>query len=158
MSRKRPTPKSALALSGLLLVLAATAILPVPAQQKQDTLYQRLGGYDKIAAVVDDFIARMGADPQLTRFSAGFSKDSKKRRRQLVVDQLCEAAGGPCIYIGRDMKAAHQGLAITEAEWNAVVHHLTASLDRVQVPSREKGELLAIFSASKADIVGHSGG
>ncbi len=117
------------------------------------TLYKRLGGYDAIAAVSDDFIGRMAADKQLARFLVGLSDNSKARLRQLVVDQLCMATGGPCLYIGRDMKTAHKGLAITGADWELAVKYLTESLDKFKVPEKEKGELLAIASSLKADIV-----
>lgn len=83
----------------LVLVLIAGPATAVVAQEK--SLYQRLGGYDAIAAVVDDFIGRLIADPQATRFFVGHSTDSKQRIRQLVVDQLCAATGGPwCISDG----------------------------------------------------------
>ena len=99
-----------------LLALAMVTFLAVSdgAQQKPKTLYERLGGYDAIAAVTDDFIGRLVADKQITRFFTGASTDSKKRIRQLVVDQICAATGGPCIYIGRSMKTSHEGLGITE--------------------------------------------
>lgn len=151
MNRKRPVKIKSLALFTLVLFLPDRVFF---AQQKSQTLYQRLGGYDAIAAVVDDLVARMGADPQLARFSAGFSRDSRRRRRQLLLDQLCEASGGPCYYIGRDMKTAHQGLAITDAEWNAVVQHLAAALGKNHVGQKEKDELLAIVAGTKTDIVG----
>jgi hemoglobin len=87
--------------------------------------------------VTDDFIGRLIGDERFGRFFAGHSTDSTKRIRQLIVDQLCEATGGPCVYIGRDMKTTHEGLGITEEDWNAAVAHLTASLDKFQVPQRE---------------------
>ncbi len=119
----------------------------------QATLYKRLGGYDAIAAVTDDFIGRMATDKSLARFFAGHSKDSLGRIRQLVVDQLCAATGGPCVYIGRDMKTAHQGMGITEADWNAAVGHLVATLDKFKVPEKEKNEVLGAVSSFKKDIV-----
>jgi hemoglobin len=93
---------------------------PVPAQQPAPapTLYKRLGGYDSMAAVTDDFLRRLTSDPAFTRFFSGHSTDSLKKIRQLVVDQLCAATGGPCVYIGRDMKATHAGLGITEKDWD----------------------------------------
>jgi hemoglobin len=121
--------------------------------QSTDKLYKRLGGYDAIAAVSDDFIGRLAADKQLGRFLVGLSADSQKRLRQLVVDQLCEATGGPCIYIGRPMKTSHAGLGITESDWQLTVKHLVATLDKFKVPEKEKNELLAIASSLKADIV-----
>jgi hemoglobin len=126
---------------------------PARASAAGPTLYKRLGGYDAIAAVSDDFIGRMAADKQLARFLVGLSDNSKGHLRQLVVDQLCMATGGPCLYIGRDMKTAHKGLAITGADWELAVKYLTESLDKFKVPEKEKGELLTIASSLKADIV-----
>jgi hemoglobin len=117
------------------------------------SLYKRLGGYDAIAAVVDDFIPKLATDAQLGKYFVGASKDSQGRIRQLIVDQICAATGGPCIYIGRSMKAVHAGLGITEAEWQVSVKHLVASLDKFKVPAKEKDELLAAVSGLKADIV-----
>lgn len=119
----------------------------------QKSLYERLGGYDAIAAVVDDFIGRLISDKQLSRFFDGHSTDSKKRIRQHIVDQFCAAAGGPCIYTGRDMKTSHQGMGITEAQWDAAAKHLVATLDKFKVPAKEKGELLDFVTSLKKDIV-----
>jgi len=124
-----------------------------PSAPSAPSLYKRLGGYDAIAAVSDDFIGRLAADKQLNRFLVGLSADSQKRLRQLVVDQLCQATGGPCIYIGRSMKTSHAGLGITESDWDLTVKHLVATLDKFKVPEKEKKELLAIASSLKADIV-----
>jgi hemoglobin len=71
-----------------------------------------------------------------------------------VVDFLCNATGGPCVYTGRDMKAAHTGLGITEDDWSASVRDLVAPLDKFKVPEREKGEVLGAISSLKGDIVG----
>jgi hemoglobin len=121
--------------------------------QAGDALYKRLGGYDAIAAVSDDFIGRLAADKQLARFLVGLSADSQKKLRQNLVNQLCEATGGPCIYTGRTMKVSHAGLGITESDWQLTVKHLVATLDKFKVPEKEKGELLAIASSLKGDIV-----
>ncbi|MBI3403920.1 MAG: group 1 truncated hemoglobin [Acidobacteria bacterium] len=123
------------------------------AQEKKPTLYKRLGGYDALAAVTDDFIGRLASDPTLGKFFAGHSKDSLARIRQLIVDQLCAATGGPCVYIGRTMKTAHEGMGISEANWDASVKHLIATLDKFKVPKAEKDEVLAAISSMKADIV-----
>ncbi|HXG59679.1 MAG TPA: group 1 truncated hemoglobin [Thermoanaerobaculia bacterium] len=120
---------------------------------RPQTLYGRLGGYDAIAAVVDDFIGRLATDKQLARFFAGHSEDSLKKIRQHVVDQICMVAGGPCAYTGRDMKTSHKGLGITKADWNAAVGHLVGTLDKFKVPEKEKSELLAAVSSLEKDIV-----
>ena len=117
------------------------------------SLYKRLGGYDAIAAVIDEFIKRMGSDPKMARFLTGLSQDSAGRLRQHIVDQVCAAAGGPCVYTGRDMKTSHKGMGISEDDWNAAAGHLVASLDMFNVPATEKNDLLAIVSSVKGDIV-----
>jgi hemoglobin len=117
------------------------------------SLYARLGGYDALAAVTDDFLGRLIADQQLSRFFTGASTESRKRIRQLVVDQLCAATGGPCVYIGRDMKTSHAGLGISERDWQIAANHLVATLDKFKVPPREKDEVLAAVSGLKKDIV-----
>ena len=143
------------ALAAFVLLFAVAAALPVRPSlaQSPDTLYKRLGGYDAIAAVTDDFIGRLAADKDLGRFFVGASTDSQKRIRQLVIDQLCAASGGPCIYIGRSMKTAHAGLGITEADWRTSVKHLIATLDKFKVNKKEKDELLTAVSGLKGDIV-----
>lgn len=136
--------------------IAAGAALPVAAQAQGPagtSLYARLGGYDALAAVTDDFIGRLASDRQLGKFFVGHSTNSLNRIRQLVVDQLCQATGGPCVYIGRDMKTAHKGLGISESDWQVTVRHLTATFDKFKVPERERTEVLALLASLKGDIV-----
>jgi hemoglobin len=117
------------------------------------SLYHRLGGYDAIAAVTDDFFVRLSHDATLACFFGGLSRDSLGKFRQHVVEQICFATGGPCVYTGRDTRTSHAGLGITEAEWNTTVNHLVASLDKLKVGDREKNELLATVSTLKKDVV-----
>jgi hemoglobin len=135
-----------------VLILTLTAGVAL-AQPKEQTLYQRLGGYDAIAAVTDDFITRLATDPTQTKFFTGFSADSKQRIRQHIVDFVCQATGGPCVYKGRDLKTAHAGIGIAEADWQTSVKLLTASLDKFKVPEKEKTEFLNLVSSVKKDIV-----
>jgi hemoglobin len=141
----------------VLLLLLVGCGLEVRAQelahQETPSLYKRLGGYDALAAVTDDFVKRLVEDKQLTRFFNGVSTDSRKRIRQLVLDQLCMATGGPCIYIGRSMKASHEGLGITEDDWNLAVKLLGETFDKFKVPKAERDELAKILSTLKPDIV-----
>ena len=137
--------------SALIFSLLLAVAMPVRAQEK--SLYERVGGYNALAAVVDDFIGRLVADKQFEKFFRGFSIDSKKRIRQHILDQFCAATGGPCVYTGRDMKTTHGGLGITEADWDAAAKHLAASLDKFKVPEKEKGEVLAFVTTLKKDIV-----
>src|SRR5215212_7341975 len=106
--------------------------------QEPASLYKRLGGYDALALVTDDFVGRLVSDKQLTRFFNGVSTDSRKRIRQLVLDQLCAATGGPCIYIGRSMRTTHEGLGITDEDWDIAVKLLGETLEKFKVPKAEQ--------------------
>jgi hemoglobin len=152
MNVRRMALKGVLACAVLVAALAQSAAAQ-DGMMKQKSLYDRLGGYDAVAAVVDDFVGRLIADKQFERFFAGHSNDSKKRIRQHIVDQLCAAAGGPCVYTGRTMKDSHAGMGITDAEWDAAAKHLVASLDKFKVGEQEKKDLLAFVTSLKADIV-----
>lgn len=149
--------KAVLHLGLCLFLLIGGSISPTgmraAATPQSDSLYKRLGGYDALAAVTDDFIGRLISDEKLSRFFNGVSTDSRKRIRQLVLDQLCAATGGPCIYIGRSMRTVHEGLGITEADWNQSVKLLAASLDKFKVGKAEKDDMLKALTTLKADIV-----
>ena len=143
---------------GLLLIAMTIAFITIGCAGHDTSsapLYQRLGGYDAIAAVVDDFLARMGNDDMLSRHFEGMSEKDNRRTRQLIVDMMCAATGGPCYYTGRDMVTTHTGMGITEEDWRRSADHLVATLDAFKVPDREKGEVMDIISSTKNDIVGH---
>jgi hemoglobin len=121
----------------------------MPMQQK--SLYDRLGGQGAITAVVDDFTANVAADNRINKF---FAKTDIPRFKKLLADQICAGTGGPCTYTGRDMKSAHAGMGITDAQFNALVEDLVKTLDKFKVPEKEKGELLGILGPMKPSIVG----
>jgi hemoglobin len=122
-------------------------------KKTEKSLYERLGGYDAIAAIVNDYIRAMRADPQFSRFSGGRGTDKKNRDLQLNIDILCSLTGGPCYYMGRDMKTSHAGLVITESEWDAQMKYIASALDKFKVPQKEKEEVLTIIENLKRDIV-----
>jgi len=117
------------------------------------SLYRRLGGYDAIAAFVDDLLPRLTADPQIGVYWKGKCKDSMKKHRQLVVDFLSFATGGPVDYRGLDMKTSHDGLRISDSDWNVFVKHAAATLDDLGVVEPERSDLLAAAASLKGDIV-----
>lgn len=121
------------------------------AQEK--SLYQRLGGYDAIAAVTDEFIGRLASDEQEKRFFIGFSTDSKMRIRQLIVDLICKSTGGPCVYSGRDMKTAHAGAGITKSDWDRTLKIFGEVLNKFKVPDKEQQEIAALLTPLEKDIV-----
>ena len=117
------------------------------------TLYQRLGGYDAIAAATDDLLARLMADPRLRDYWKGASHDNQRRARQLIVDFMVEASGGPAYYTGRSMRVSHDGMHIDARDWAAFMRHAAATLDHFGVTDPERGEVLAFFAGLEGDIV-----
>ena len=120
---------------------------------KQKILYERLGGYDAIAAVANDLLPRLRSDSQLGRFWAHRSDDGVEREKQLLINFLCANAGGPVLYTGRNMVTSHKGMRISESDWNVFIVHLQATLSKFAVPVRERGEVLAFVDSTKAEIV-----
>lgn len=116
----------------------------------QKNLYERLGGKPAIQAVVDDFIGNVAAD---TRINGFFANTNIPRLNTLLVNQICQATGGPCKYEGHSMKAAHAGMGVTDAHFNALVEDLVKSLNKFNVPEKERNELLTALAAMKGDIV-----
>jgi len=115
----------------------------------QDTLYGRLGGYDAIVTVVDNLLPRLTSDPALGRFWNHRGEDGVRRERQLLIEFLCASAGGPLYYVGRDMKSSHRGMGISESDWKAFIGHLEATLDKFQVPAKERAEVLTFVESTK---------
>jgi hemoglobin len=117
---------------------------------KGKSLYDRLGGKDALVAVVETFVGKVGADKRINGYFA--STDLTKLKMNLV-NQICEATGGPCRYTGRSMKVTHAGMGVTDAAFGALVEDLVAALDQHKVGKAEKDELLAILGPMKGDIV-----
>jgi hemoglobin len=157
MSRLRTVAWTAL-LTLLVVNLAACASSSGGASSTTSaaspSLYKRLGGREGIALVVGDFVNNMAQDPRVN----GRFKDVKpadlERFKSNLADQICDATGGPCSYLGKDMKTAHKNMNITEAEWNATVENLGKALTKQGVPAKEQSELVAILAPMKGDIVG----
>ncbi len=122
---------------------------------KGNSLYSRLGGKKAITAVVDEFVAIVVADDRINTFFADTGKDPKRVAafKGKLVDQICQASGGPCKYKGKDMKTAHAGMGVKEEHFNALVEDLVKALDKFNVGATEKNELLGALGPMKADIV-----
>jgi hemoglobin len=131
----------------LAVTLAACQTMMTP----QKPLYDRLGGKPAISAVVDDFVGNVAADSRINGF---FARTDVPNLKRLLVEQICQASGGPCTYTGRDMATTHRGMNVTDAQFNALVEDLVKTLDKFNVPQREKGELLAALGSLKPQIVG----
>ena len=136
-----------------ILILAFASISIKAQNSSEKSLYQRLGGYDAVAAVVDDFMGRMASDKQLSRFFTTLGENRKVKARQLTVDFVCKAVGGPCAYTGRDMLTTHKGMGITEDDWNISVKLLKQTLSKFKVPEKESAEVLSLIASLKSNIV-----
>ena len=115
------------------------------------SLYDRLGGRDAIAGVTKDFVeVRVAKDDRINKFFAGIDIPALEAK---LIDQICEASGGPCRYTGKDMKTVHASLSINDAHFNALVEDLKASLDHFKVGAREQQDLLGALAKMHDDIV-----
>jgi len=119
----------------------------------EKTLYERLGGYDAISAVVNDLLPRLESDSRLGRFWEHRGEDGINREKQLLIDFLCANAGGPLLYTGRDNKTSHRGMGISESDWEKFIAHLNATLDNFQLPAQERSDVIAFIESTRADIV-----
>ena len=140
------------ALAVLFIILFSATIMRAQ-QAEPKSLYDRLGGYDAISAVVEDFAPKLFNDPKIGRFFVGMSTDTKEQFKQKNKNLICNVTGGPCKVISRPAKTAHAGLGITEDDFNVVVQHLVDTLNKFKVPDAEQKELLAIIGLLKKDIV-----
>ena len=151
-------PPAPMRRAALCLTLAAAAACasstpdPVNAP-KPNSLYVQLGGYDKLAALRDDFLGRMLKDSVTAPFFAGLSQKELDRIRQMVVDQLCMVTGGPCVYVGKSMKEAHKNLQITPAVWNEAMRLFSLTLDDFHATHEQRNQLFAIMRSVEPEIV-----
>jgi hemoglobin len=136
---------------GACIALATFTVVAQP----PSSLYDRLGGKPAISAVVDEFVGRVAADKRINAFFAGVASDPTRLAafKSKLVDQICEASGGPCKYTGKDMKSAHAGMGITQADFNALVEDLVGALDEFKVAPDDKQTLLGVLGPMKKDIV-----
>jgi len=143
--------RSALFASIALLTLVLASPPTAVAQEK--SLYVRLGGYDAISAVVDDFASKLFADPVVGKRFFGMGDDTRAGFRQKNKNLVCIATGGPCKVISRPAKVVHGGLGIKASEFDIVVNHLVDTLNKFKVPEKEQQELLTIIGSLRPDIV-----
>ena len=139
---------------GIAAIALASAIAlatnVTAATKAKKTLYERLGGAAALTAVVDDFVANVAADQKINHF---FAKTDIPTFKKNLTDQLCAATGGGCTYAGKDMKTAHAGLGISNADWDALVGDLGKSLNKFKVKKADQKALVALLAPMKGDIV-----
>lgn len=134
-----------------MLVILGGALVACASTPEPKTLYQRLGGQPAVVAVVDDFVANVADDPAIKQ---RFARTDVPKLKRLLVEQICEATGGGCKYSGRGMRESHRGMNITTAEFNAMGGDMLKTLEKFNVPQREKDELMALLGSMGPEIVG----
>ena len=148
----RAIPVAALVFSVVFAAVQSTVAAPQRKTTKAEkkTLYDRLGKKDGITSVVNDFVSNVGADQRINKF---FAKTDLDKLKLHLVNQICEASGGPCKYTGRSMKEAHQGMGVSGSDFNALVDDLVKSLNKFNVGKTEQDELLGVLGGMKGEIV-----
>lgn len=137
-----------------LLILASLSTQSLAQETQGPSLYERLGGYDAVSAVVDDFADRLFADPVIgSRFTRGMGTETRRQFRQKNKNLVCHLTGGPCEIISRPPDVAHQGLGITQEEFNILMGHFADTLDAFDVPEAEQRELTTIYEGFRSEIV-----
>ena len=119
----------------------------------EESLYDRLGGYDGVTAFVNNLLPRLQSDSQLGRFWQNRGSDGVEREKQLLIDYLSSNAGGPVYYTGRDMKLSHIGMGISESDWSIFMGHAGDTMVALNVPERECEDVAAFVSSLKGDMV-----
>jgi len=137
-------------LAAVMVLATGCASMDSGGSMAKKPLYDRLGGKPAITAVVDDFIGNVAGDARINR---RFANGNIPRLKTMLVDQICEASGGPCKYKGKDMKAAHMGMGVSGADFTALVEDLSGALDKFMVGAHEKEQLLGALAPMKTQIV-----
>ena len=114
-------------------------------------LYERIGAQDGIATVVDGFLGKVGADD---RVNGRFADTDMPKLRGLLIEQVCEATGGPCKYSGKNMLDAHKGMNITEGEFGIIAAHFAAAMSDAGVSVEDNGTIMGVLAGMYDDIVG----
>lgn len=138
----------------LLLAACADGSTEAPSVQaaatQPTTLYERLGGRPGLTAVMNEFMSNVAADYRINKY---FRRANTATFRAQLIDQICAATGGPCVYTGRSMEEVHMGMGVTETAFNALLENLALSMTRFGVPAQDQAALLAVLAPMRSDIV-----
>jgi hemoglobin len=156
MNRSKANPTQLFAFTVALVLIMTSSAHSQSNDRYERSLYERLGGLPAITIVVSDFMDEFMKDPLI--FSNPAVKERKTREaaayiRYQVITMVCQATGGPCEYTGRDMRTAHDGLRVSEREWDRMVEIFASTLQKHNVPERETQELFGLIAPTKDDIV-----
>jgi len=146
MSRCSSVTDALVAFALAMLLAGCASLSPAP----QASLYERLGGRAGIEAITEAMLVRTADDP---RIRGDFAEADIVHLHASLSEHLCSLTGGPCTYRGRDMKAAHAGLGLTEADFNALVENLVDAMTERGVPLGAQNDLLAILAPMRGDVI-----
>lgn len=116
-----------------------------------EPLFDRLGGQDAIETVVDDFYDRVLNDKQVAHH---FEETDTTALRAHQAQFISAVTGGPVDYDGADMYDSHEGMGITDDEFDAVAEHLETALEINDVPESDRQQVLIEIDSYRSDIVG----
>ena len=116
-----------------------------------DGLYKRIGAQEGIATVVDGFLGKVGADD---RVNGRFANTDMPKLKALLIDQVCEATGGPCKYAGKSMLDAHTGMNVTDNEFGIIAAHFAAAMVDADVQTDDNTTIMGVLAGTHDDIVG----
>ena len=152
ISNSQRSLRALTALAAALVVFAALPAMTANAAEAK-TLYERLGGYEGISAVVDQFADSLFADKRISQFFIGMSDDTRAQFKQKNKNLLCNVTGGPCKVISRPANVAHHGLGITAGDFEVVAGDLKDALNKFKVGPKEQEEVFAIILSLRSQIV-----
>ena len=135
-------------LFGLALLSVTTGCM---SDSHEANLYQRIGEQAGIATVVDNFLANVGGDD---RVNGRFADTDMNKLRGLLIEQVCEATGGPCKYTGKTMLAAHKGMNISEDEFGIIAAHFADAMVKADVATEDSSTIMGVLAGMHDDIVG----
>ena len=133
-----------------ILLASIVGLALVQAVSAEERLYDELGGAAKLNATVEEFVDIMLEDK---RINFAFAQADLRIFKERLYTQLCALAGGPCDYEGRDMKTAHEKLAVDNAQFNALAEDLYKAMERAGVNYRAQNKLMALLAPMQKDIV-----
>jgi hemoglobin len=131
-------------------LLVVTLLLGGGLAQAEESLYAQIGGEPKLRAAVDKLVEIMLVDE---RINFTFAETDLAKFKGLLYDQICELAGGPCKYTGRDMIESHKKLNTTNEQFNALAEDLYKAFDSVGVPYRLQNRVMALLAPMQPQVV-----
>jgi hemoglobin len=116
-----------------------------------DALYREVGGLDGVSKLVDAALAEIGND---LRINVLFAETDMPYLRARLIEQICEATGGPCTYTGQSMEEAHSGMNVSADEFGYFVEDLIAAMKKVGVSDHAQQGLLGALGSMQPQVVG----